>query len=285
MHRARALGIDRVVQGAEDKLTPWEALRGELELPAEVVRPHRRRPSRRSHLRALRFRRFGAACAGVRARARALRHRPRRRDGGGARAVRDDPRGAGRASACGSMSAAGPSQGADRSPLGGQRSGDSRKRGGTTSDSAALPPRSPGGLVAGAAARQPRGAHLLARRAGEVDRAQGRRVVAARSRSLHRALQRGQLRRRRPRAADALGGAGRALSGRRQRRPHATLARDHGSRQAARRRDGRGSARSRGTGRPSRCGATSTRRATPCRLLRPRRTRSASRRSPPRRCA
>ncbi len=36
MHRARALGIDRVVQGAEDKLTPWEALRGELELPAEV---------------------------------------------------------------------------------------------------------------------------------------------------------------------------------------------------------------------------------------------------------
>mgnify|MGYP000075282666 CR=1 FL=1 len=35
-HRARALGIDRVVLGAEDKLTPWEALRGELELPAEV---------------------------------------------------------------------------------------------------------------------------------------------------------------------------------------------------------------------------------------------------------
>ncbi len=34
MHRARALGIDRVIQGAEDKLTPWEALRGELDLPA-----------------------------------------------------------------------------------------------------------------------------------------------------------------------------------------------------------------------------------------------------------
>ena len=34
MHRARTIGIDRVVQGAEDKLTPWEALRGELALPA-----------------------------------------------------------------------------------------------------------------------------------------------------------------------------------------------------------------------------------------------------------
>jgi 3-deoxy-D-manno-octulosonate 8-phosphate phosphatase (KDO 8-P phosphatase) len=33
MHRARALGVGRVVQGAEDKLTPWEALRGELSLP------------------------------------------------------------------------------------------------------------------------------------------------------------------------------------------------------------------------------------------------------------
>jgi 3-deoxy-D-manno-octulosonate 8-phosphate phosphatase (KDO 8-P phosphatase) len=33
MHRARALGIDRVIQGANDKLTPWEALRGELDLP------------------------------------------------------------------------------------------------------------------------------------------------------------------------------------------------------------------------------------------------------------
>jgi len=36
MHRARALGVQRVVQGAEDKVTPWEALRGELELPAEA---------------------------------------------------------------------------------------------------------------------------------------------------------------------------------------------------------------------------------------------------------
>ncbi len=35
-HRARALGIDRVIQGAEDKLTPWEALRGELDLPPAV---------------------------------------------------------------------------------------------------------------------------------------------------------------------------------------------------------------------------------------------------------
>jgi 3-deoxy-D-manno-octulosonate 8-phosphate phosphatase (KDO 8-P phosphatase) len=34
MHRARALGVGRVVQGAEDKLKPWEALRGELSLPA-----------------------------------------------------------------------------------------------------------------------------------------------------------------------------------------------------------------------------------------------------------
>ncbi len=32
-HRARALGVARVVQGAEDKLTPWEALRIELGLP------------------------------------------------------------------------------------------------------------------------------------------------------------------------------------------------------------------------------------------------------------
>ena len=35
-HRARALGVERVIQGAEDKLTPWEALRGELELPASA---------------------------------------------------------------------------------------------------------------------------------------------------------------------------------------------------------------------------------------------------------
>ncbi len=34
MHRARALGIRHVIQGAEDKLTPWERLRGELRLPA-----------------------------------------------------------------------------------------------------------------------------------------------------------------------------------------------------------------------------------------------------------
>jgi 3-deoxy-D-manno-octulosonate 8-phosphate phosphatase (KDO 8-P phosphatase) len=33
MHRARSLGVERVVQGAEDKLTPWEALRRELALP------------------------------------------------------------------------------------------------------------------------------------------------------------------------------------------------------------------------------------------------------------
>jgi 3-deoxy-D-manno-octulosonate 8-phosphate phosphatase (KDO 8-P phosphatase) len=33
MHRARSLGVARVVQGAQDKLTPWEALRRELGLP------------------------------------------------------------------------------------------------------------------------------------------------------------------------------------------------------------------------------------------------------------
>ena len=32
-HRARALGVGRVMQGAQDKLTPWEALRRELSLP------------------------------------------------------------------------------------------------------------------------------------------------------------------------------------------------------------------------------------------------------------
>ena len=31
-HRARALGVARIVQGAEDKLTPWESLRSELGL-------------------------------------------------------------------------------------------------------------------------------------------------------------------------------------------------------------------------------------------------------------
>lgn len=33
MHRARGLGITRLIQGAEDKLTPWEALRDDLGLP------------------------------------------------------------------------------------------------------------------------------------------------------------------------------------------------------------------------------------------------------------
>lgn len=32
-HRAHALGVVRLVQGAEDKLAPWEALRGELGFP------------------------------------------------------------------------------------------------------------------------------------------------------------------------------------------------------------------------------------------------------------
>ena len=32
MHRARTLGVTRIVQSAEDKLTPWEALRSELGL-------------------------------------------------------------------------------------------------------------------------------------------------------------------------------------------------------------------------------------------------------------
>ena len=34
LHRARSLGVARVIQGAEDKLTPWEALVQELALPA-----------------------------------------------------------------------------------------------------------------------------------------------------------------------------------------------------------------------------------------------------------
>ena len=33
LHRASTLGVTRVVLGAEDKLTPWEALREELGLP------------------------------------------------------------------------------------------------------------------------------------------------------------------------------------------------------------------------------------------------------------
>ena len=33
-HRARQIGIQHVVQGAEDKVTPWEQLRAELRLPA-----------------------------------------------------------------------------------------------------------------------------------------------------------------------------------------------------------------------------------------------------------
>jgi 3-deoxy-D-manno-octulosonate 8-phosphate phosphatase (KDO 8-P phosphatase) len=36
MHRARGLGVTRVVQGAEDKLVPWEALRAELGLAPEA---------------------------------------------------------------------------------------------------------------------------------------------------------------------------------------------------------------------------------------------------------
>jgi 3-deoxy-D-manno-octulosonate 8-phosphate phosphatase (KDO 8-P phosphatase) len=37
-HRARVLGVARVVQGTEDKLSPWEALRAELKLaPAECA--------------------------------------------------------------------------------------------------------------------------------------------------------------------------------------------------------------------------------------------------------
>ena len=33
LHRARSLGVARVIQGAEDKLTPWQALLQELALP------------------------------------------------------------------------------------------------------------------------------------------------------------------------------------------------------------------------------------------------------------
>ena len=35
-HRAQALGVARIVLGAEDKLTPWDALRSELRLPASA---------------------------------------------------------------------------------------------------------------------------------------------------------------------------------------------------------------------------------------------------------
>jgi 3-deoxy-D-manno-octulosonate 8-phosphate phosphatase (KDO 8-P phosphatase) len=35
-HRARALGVTRLLQGAEDKLGPWDALRAELGLPPEA---------------------------------------------------------------------------------------------------------------------------------------------------------------------------------------------------------------------------------------------------------
>ena len=33
VHRARTLGVARIAQGAEDKITPWDALRSELGLP------------------------------------------------------------------------------------------------------------------------------------------------------------------------------------------------------------------------------------------------------------
>jgi len=35
MHRARQLGVHHVVQGVDDKLTPWDKLRAELDMPAE----------------------------------------------------------------------------------------------------------------------------------------------------------------------------------------------------------------------------------------------------------
>jgi 3-deoxy-D-manno-octulosonate 8-phosphate phosphatase (KDO 8-P phosphatase) len=35
-HRARALGVHRILQGAEDKLTPWEALTRELGVPPDA---------------------------------------------------------------------------------------------------------------------------------------------------------------------------------------------------------------------------------------------------------
>ena len=33
-HRARQIGVQHVIQGAEDKVTPWDRLRAELRLPA-----------------------------------------------------------------------------------------------------------------------------------------------------------------------------------------------------------------------------------------------------------
>jgi 3-deoxy-D-manno-octulosonate 8-phosphate phosphatase (KDO 8-P phosphatase) len=94
-HRARALGIARIVLGAEDKLTPWDALRSELRLP----------PSACAHIGddlpdVPVFVRCGfaiaAACAADRPGARAFRDRARRRPRRGARALRDDSRRAGR---------------------------------------------------------------------------------------------------------------------------------------------------------------------------------------------
>ena len=98
MHRARALGIDRVIQGAEDKLTPWEALRGELDLPAAAC----------AHIGddlpdVPVFARCGFSVTvphappSVRAQ-RAFRDGARRRQGRGARVVRADPRRPGHAS-------------------------------------------------------------------------------------------------------------------------------------------------------------------------------------------
>ena len=98
-HRARALGVARLVQGAEDKLAPWEALRAELGLPpAACAHIGDDLPDLPDH-RPLRPRRVRPARAGRGARARALRHAARRRRRRGARSVRADPRGAGRARA------------------------------------------------------------------------------------------------------------------------------------------------------------------------------------------
>ena len=81
----RALGVARLMQGTEDKLSPWERSSHGARLPDFRVRAHRRRPAGPSDHRPLRARRVGPARAvGVKRRA----HYVTRRDGGGG-AVRE----------------------------------------------------------------------------------------------------------------------------------------------------------------------------------------------------
>ncbi len=281
MHRARALGIDRVIQGAEDKLTPWEALRGELDLPAAAC----------AHIGddlpdvpVLARCGFAVTVPHAPPSVRASAHFVTVHEGGRG-AVRElcelilaaqgtpQPR----------SNATAPTLTAFAAPRGGaQCASGGRAR---TDDSPAPAPRSPGGLVTGAPARLPRGAHLLAGRAGAEAGATRRRIVAARPRSLHRTIQRGQLRRRRPGAADARGDPGRAFSGRRQRRSHRAVARADRPRHASDHGQGRYRQGHRRSGNRHFAAARSGPRATPRLPPRATRTPSGRRRSPRKRCA